>query len=137
MTQKKQNGSAKQKTSAPATHNEDRCSDWFCARVCPECGKVFGVPCKDIWAYKIGEVIFCSWHCLRATELRGEIVMPDPTTSAVGKTRLERGTIAKIKRLYRQGMSVAEIEERVGVCRQTIWYHVHKAQREKKQEEQK
>lgn len=35
---------------------------------CSECGKHFDILYPDLWAYKTGSKIFCSWHCLRADE---------------------------------------------------------------------
>lgn len=39
---------------------------------CSECGKHFDILYPDLWAYKTGSKIFCSWHCLRADERKEE-----------------------------------------------------------------
>lgn len=39
---------------------------------CSECGKHFYILYPDLWAYKTGSKIFCSWHCLRADERKEE-----------------------------------------------------------------
>lgn len=39
---------------------------------CTQCGKDFDILYPDLWAYKTGSKIFCSWHCLRADERKEE-----------------------------------------------------------------
>ena len=38
--------------------------------ICNQCGKEFDVLYPDLWRYKKGILWFCSWHCLRADELK-------------------------------------------------------------------
>lgn len=35
---------------------------------CSQCGKDFEILYPDLWRYKTGNKLFCSWHCLRADE---------------------------------------------------------------------
>ena len=35
---------------------------------CIQCGKDFDILYPDLWRYRKGNRIFCSWHCLRADE---------------------------------------------------------------------
>lgn len=35
---------------------------------CTQCGKNFDILFPDLWRYKKGKRLFCSWHCLRADE---------------------------------------------------------------------
>ena len=35
---------------------------------CIQCGKHFDILYPDLWRYRKGNRIFCSWHCLRADE---------------------------------------------------------------------
>ncbi len=39
---------------------------------CSECGKHFDILYPDLWRYKTGNKLFCSWHCLRADERKEE-----------------------------------------------------------------
>lgn len=39
---------------------------------CTQCGKDFDILYPDLWVYKTGSKIFCSWHCLRADERKEE-----------------------------------------------------------------
>lgn len=39
---------------------------------CEQCGKDFEILFPDLWLYKKGKRLFCSWHCLRADERKEE-----------------------------------------------------------------
>lgn len=39
---------------------------------CGECGKHFEILFPDLWRYRKGKRLFCSWHCLRADEKKNE-----------------------------------------------------------------
>lgn len=39
---------------------------------CEQCGKDFEILFPDLWRYKKGKRLFCSWHCLRADERKEE-----------------------------------------------------------------
>ena len=39
---------------------------------CTQCGKNFDILFPDLWRYKKGKRLFCSWHCLRADERKEE-----------------------------------------------------------------
>ncbi len=45
---------------------------WMDGARCAECGKEFCVLYPQLWRYKNGKRFFCSWHCLRANESKGE-----------------------------------------------------------------
>ena len=98
---------------------------WLYDRKCPECGKIFCMPYKDLWAYKDGDRILCSWHCLRAREKRREEKVAK-IDSMAGSIRLSEEQVERIQALIRQGRSVREISVLFGVSREVIRYHKRK-----------
>lgn len=40
-------------------------ADFIMMRKCPLCGSDFIVPDADVWAYRRGNKMLCSWHCVR------------------------------------------------------------------------
>lgn len=55
----------------------------FSEATCPICGKLFGIPDSQLWAYKLqrkkrgtsGYIYFCSWKCFRIHEKQHEEYM--------------------------------------------------------------
>lgn len=50
-------------------------TSWTDQFVCAECGKEICMLYPHLWAYKNGKKNFCSWHCLRADEAKGENIV--------------------------------------------------------------
>lgn len=40
-------------------------ADFIMMRKCPLCGSDFIVPDADVWVYRRGNKMLCSWHCVR------------------------------------------------------------------------
>lgn len=38
---------------------------WINEYVCPVCGKEFIASHADLWRYRIGSAVYCSWTCYR------------------------------------------------------------------------
>lgn len=47
-------------------------ANWTDQYICAECGKEICMLYPMLWRYRKGNKVFCSWHCLRADETKGE-----------------------------------------------------------------
>lgn len=133
MRQKKQSSAGEKKTCKPGSSEEQRHgdgTDWLYERKCPQCGKRFCMPNKEMWVYKDGDRVLCSWHCLREREKNAKAAAV-PRKSKAGKIRLNPAQKAWMMQMIEQGLSTIEIERKLGVSNQVVWYYRRKAKGKK------
>lgn len=93
-------------------------------KVCPVCGKTFGLPHEGKWAYRIDsqhrkKTYLCSWSCQLAEESRLEV---EKVKKKAGKTLITGETDVDKLREARlsAGLSQKELAARIGVVTSTV-----------------
>ena len=127
MPRKKQKAEDENRTGSRESYDEP--SAWLTERTCPECGKAFTVVSREIWVYKAGQLLLCSWHCVRAREKRLAGNTVKRVLSSSGRVRLNHSQVEKMTEMYEAGESLSEIGRTFGVRAETVRYHVVKDRR--------
>lgn len=130
MQQKKQKGEDAKKTSLPDMPDEEGLygsgTGWFFERKCPQCGGRFCMPDREMWAYKDGYTILCSWRCLRAREKQKQLNAAEKKGKKAGNIRLKPEVKVEMIRMIKKGVKPAEIDVKLGVPREVVWYYQRK-----------
>lgn len=125
---RKKPGDEDERKTESQESDEDWVSHWATERKCPVCGKSFCVQNKELWVYKAGDIVMCSWHCLREREKR----LADkarPKRNKSGLTRYTPEQLEKLEELVKAGKSNIEIGCELGVRADSVWYHKKKIQK--------
>lgn len=96
-------------------------------RKCPVCGRLFMYR-SNLWVYRDGSRIFCSWGCMRELEKKPE---KRPITPA----KIDRETEDKIRNRLKFGIRPFVVAEDLNVTRDTV-YRINRQMREEKKHEQ-
>lgn len=89
---------------------------------CAACKKLFVVQCEDLWAYRRGDIWFCSYGCLMGYEKKKKFRHHN--------RRLDREEVSEVKRLLREGINYKQVAEIVGASPGSIYYYVEKMRAE-------
>ena len=104
-------------------------STWPYERKCPECKKKFVVPMTGMWGYKAGEMLLCSWSCVRAREKKAQ----EKAASAEAK-RIKKLTPLQKEGLVRRyvflGLDNDAISRKTGFSMQLVNYYRRRIEEE-------
>ena len=109
---------------APAISEITGATAWPFERRCPECKRLFAGTCAlEEWTFRDGNVLLCSWGCVRKREKR----RADAALRAAEKRNRKKLTPAQKTALIRQkvyrGMSNEEISQETGMSMQLVNYY--------------
>ena len=97
-------------------------------RDCPCCGKKFQP--TDLWVYKEGKKIFCSWGCLQKYRFDNINDLKRPGYPRPKKKDLTKEEVDVIRRALKMGMTMRNIAELLGISYARVLYHRDKIARE-------
>lgn len=102
---------------------------WPFERKCPECGRVFCVLVQENWRYREGDILLCSWGCMRKREARAEQKKESPKARKARRMSPKQKESIVLACVW-MGMTNREISERTGLSDQTVNYYRRKNEKE-------
>lgn len=105
-------------------------SAWPFERKCPECRKRFCIPITEVWTYRDGDTLLCSWSCVRAREARQQ-AKEEAEAAKRTKNLTPEQKETLIRRMVCRGLTNDEISLETGFSRQMVNYYRRKIEEDR------
>ena len=105
-------------------------TSWPHERRCPECRKIFCIPITEVWTYRDGDTLLCSWSCVRRREAR-ERAKEEAEAAKRRKKLTPAQKAGVIRRMVCLGKTNDEISLETGFSRQMVNYYRRKIEEDR------